>query len=144
MRLYWINSRTLSNKWVFFFKTEFLLHIDFNVLPRFYADCGVIYGIGSFFSSLSFNKLNEYLSRKVDKISSIIFKYTMYIWIRSYFFRKRILYTKWRLEVTLDEGMYERMRLASALNFSAIKTIADYENINLVSIYCKPSLFITS
>ena len=38
----------------------------------FYAnDCGVIYGIGVVFFPLSFNKLNEALSGKVDKYSSI-------------------------------------------------------------------------
>ena len=46
------------------------------------------------FSCLSFNILNEDLSGKVDKISSIIFKYTIHNWIRSYFSSRRILYTK--------------------------------------------------
>ena len=46
----------------------------------------------------SFNILNKDLSGNVDKISSIIFKYTIHNWIRSYFSSRRTLYTKWWLK----------------------------------------------
>ena len=38
------------------------------------------------------------MEMSIDKISGIIFKYTIHIWITSYFSSRRILYTKWWLK----------------------------------------------
>ena len=62
--------------------------------------CDVIYEIGGVFSGISFDKPNENLSGKVDKMFSIIFKHNIHIYIWSYFSSRRILYKQlgWEIE----------------------------------------------